>query len=219
MPPTKHGFKKESSKASPSKPPKVNDDYVYDIGDRLTGSDLDNRIDRFEATYSSTRPEYQGFSFIGTDEETVHIPAEVARSIHAHCEFRAHPITANQKIQPNYVKANVRNREPDKVGNLKVAAVGYYNRVQQHIGLPNYLRIKSMAIQKALFKHHLMYKQIGKRDDYPACADLDYSEQVLERVHNELSTDTQHGKTCGGSRIMEAAEDRRALANEDYRNG
>ena len=52
MPPTKHGFKKESSKASPSKPPKVYDDYVYDIGTRLTGSDLDNRIDRFEATYS-----------------------------------------------------------------------------------------------------------------------------------------------------------------------
>ena len=41
------------------------------------------------------------------------------------------PITANQKIQPNYVKSNVQNREPDKVGNLKVSAVGYYNRVQQ----------------------------------------------------------------------------------------
>ena len=51
MPP-KHGFKKEKSKASPSKPPKVYNDYVYDIGDRLTGSDLDNRIGRFEATYS-----------------------------------------------------------------------------------------------------------------------------------------------------------------------
>ena len=212
MPHTKHGFKKENSKASPSKPPKVYDDYVYDIGDRLTGSDLDNRIERFEATYQSTRPEYQGFSFVGTDKKTIVVPPEVARSIHAHCEFQAHPITANQKIQPNYVKANVRNREPDKVGNLKVSSVGYYNRVQQHIGLPNYNRIKSMAIQKALFQDHLMYKEIGKREDYPACADIDYSKQVLARVHKELSTTTQYGKTCGGSRLMEAATDREALA-------
>ena len=145
MPPTKHGFKKEKSKASPSKPPKVYEDYVYDIGARLTGSDLDSRIDRFESTYPSTRPEYQGFSFVGKDGKQIDIPAGVARSIHAHCEFQAHPITANQKIQPNYVKANVRNREPDKVGNLKVSSVGYYNRVQQQIGLPNYNRINSMA--------------------------------------------------------------------------
>ena len=116
--------------------------------DPLRSSDLEDRIERFEATYKATRQEYQGFSFRNDNDEEVAIPPEVARSIHAHCEFRAHPITANQKIQPNYVKSNVQNREPDKVGNLKVSAVGYYNRVQQQIGLPNYQRIKSMNIQK-----------------------------------------------------------------------
>ena len=124
---------------------------------------------------------------------------EVARSIHAHCEFRAHPITANQKIQPNYVKSNVQNREPDKVGNLKVSAVGYYNRVQQQIGLPNYQRIKSMNIQKTLFQNQLMKKDVGKRDDYPAVADLGYSGQVFTRMKKELSVVTAKGKVCGGS--------------------
>ena len=120
-----------------------------------------------------------------------------------HCEFSAHPITANQKIQPNYVKSNVQNREPDKVGNLKVSAVGYYNRVQQHIGLPNYQRIKSMAIQKTLFGNNLMYKDVSKRDDYPAVADIDYSEQVFNRMeHGHLFAykkplhNTARGRQC-----------------------
>ena len=37
-------------------------------------------------------------------------------------------------------------------------------------------------------------------------------EQVLDRVQKELSTTTQYGAACGGSRLMEAATDRRALA-------
>ena len=122
----KHGFKKTVAKASPIKTQKVYNDYIYDIGDELTGSDLEERIERFEATYPSKRKEYQGFSFTAkiridgeiTEKEIV-VPADVARSIHAHCEFSAHPITANQKLQPNYVKSNVRDREPGKVGNLK----------------------------------------------------------------------------------------------------
>ena len=106
----KHGFKKKIQKASPTKTPKVYNDYIYDIGDELSGSDLDDRIERFEATYPSKRREYQGFSFtanieidglITEKDEEIAVPAEVARSIHAHCEFGAHPITANQKLQPS----------------------------------------------------------------------------------------------------------------------
>ena len=142
--PKKHGFKKQMTVESPEKTPKTYNDYIYDIGDELKGSDLDERIERFEATYPAKRTEYHGFSFTAnirvdgqTIEKEIAVPAEVARSIHAHCEFSAHPITANQKLQPNYVKSNVRDRQPSKVGNLKVSAVGYFNRVQQHIGLPN----------------------------------------------------------------------------------
>ena len=89
MPSRKHGFKKKTSEAESSIPQKDYKDYVYDIGDRLTGSDLEDRIERFEATYKATRQEYQGFSFRNDNDEEVAIPPEVARSIHAHCEFRA----------------------------------------------------------------------------------------------------------------------------------
>ena len=40
------------------KTPEVYNDYIYDIGDELSGSDLDERIERFEATYPSKRREY-----------------------------------------------------------------------------------------------------------------------------------------------------------------
>ena len=153
------------------------------------GSDLDERIEHFEATYPAKRPEYHGFSFtanIRIDgqmiEKEIAVPAEVARSIHAHCEFSAHPITANQKLQPNYVKSNVRDRQPSKVGNLKVSAVGYFNRVQQHIGLPNYTRIKAQTIPKELVKHNLMYQDVGKRKDYPAVADLACAQNVIAHL-------------------------------------
>ena len=216
--PKKHGFKKQTKVESPEKTPKQYNDYIYNIGDELKGPDLNERIERFEATYPAKRQEYHGFSFMAsirvdgqTIEKEIAVPAEVARSIHAHCEFSAHPITANQKLQPNYVKSNVRDRQPSKVGNLKVSAVGYFNRVQQHIGLPNYTRIKAQTIQKELFKHNLMYKDVGKRKDYPAVADLDYSEQTFARMKKELSNATQFGPTCGGSRLMENKADQSAL--------
>ena len=217
--PKTYGFKKQTKVESPKKTPKTYNDYIYNIGDELKGPDLDERIERFEATYPAKRPEYHGFSFtanIRVDgqiiEKEVAVPAaEVARSIHAHCEFGAHPITANQKLQPNYVKSNVRDGQPTKVGNLKVSAVGYFNRVQQQIGLPNYTRIKAQTIQKELFKHHLMYKDVGKRTDYPAVADLDYSEQTFAHMKRELSNSTQYGLTCGGSRLMENTADQCAL--------
>ena len=66
--PKNHGFKKKTQKASPIKKPKVYNDYIYDIGDELSGSDLDQRIERFEATYPSKRREYQGFSFTANIE-------------------------------------------------------------------------------------------------------------------------------------------------------
>ena len=59
----KYSFKKQTKVESPEKTPKQYNDYVYDIGDELKGSDLDERIERFEATYPSKRPEYHGFSF------------------------------------------------------------------------------------------------------------------------------------------------------------
>ena len=45
----------------------------------------------------------------------------------------------------------------------------------------------SAAIQKELFNNKLMYKDVGKRTDYPAVADLDYSEQVSARMKKELA--------------------------------
>ena len=38
----KHGFKKKTEEASPTKTPKVYNDYIYDIGDELKGSDLED---------------------------------------------------------------------------------------------------------------------------------------------------------------------------------
>ena len=68
-----------------------------------------------------------------------------------------------------------------------------------------------MNIQKTLFQNHLMYKDVGKRDDYPAVADLDYYGQVFIRMKKELSVVTAKGKVCGGSRLMEATSEQRTL--------
>ena len=68
-----------------------------------------------------------------------------------------------------------------------------------------------MAIQKELFNNNLMYKEVGKSTNYPAVADLDYSEQTFARMKKELSNTTQYGLTCGGSRLMEKTADRKAL--------
>ena len=56
-----------------------------------------------------------------------------------------------------------------------------------------------------------MYKDVGKRTDYPAVADLDYSEQTFAHMKRELSNSTQYCLTCGGSRLMENTADQRAL--------
>ena len=68
-----------------------------------------------------------------------------------------------------------------------------------------------MNIQKTLFQNQLMKKDVGKRDDYPAVADLGYSGQVFTRMKKELSVVTAKGKVCGGSRLMEATSERRTL--------
>ena len=71
MPSRRHGFKKKNAEAESSIPPKDYKDYIYDIGDPLRGSDLEDRIERFEATYKATRQEYQGFSFLNDNDEEV----------------------------------------------------------------------------------------------------------------------------------------------------
>ena len=115
-----HGFKKRSN-ASPSKTQKQKQhtDYIKDIGEAMSEDVITERIQRFEDEYSSRRPEYQDLVFtakIDGKAREIPIPAQVARSIHAHCEFNSHPITATQKLQPNYVKSNVKEMAPNKVG-------------------------------------------------------------------------------------------------------
>ena len=113
-------------------------------------------------------------------------------------------IRLQQIKNPNQFTLNLMCETVSRVKSVTLKSLQsgiFLNRVQQQIGLPNYTRIKAQTIQKELFKHNLVYKDVGKRKDYPAVADLDYSEQTFARMKKGLSNSTQYGLTCGGSRL------------------
>ena len=65
------GSRRKTQKRNHQYRQKITKIYIYDIGDPLRGSDLEDRIERFEATYKATRQEYQGFSFLNDNDEEV----------------------------------------------------------------------------------------------------------------------------------------------------
>ena len=178
--------------------------YIYDLGEYPV---KDTNKERFRNTWSSSRSEYFGHSFkvkIDGQEHEVTVPNQVAREIHISAETEAHPLTFHQKLQPNYVTGN-KNKSPAHVNNLKVQNVCYFNSIQSHLQLPNYLRQKSWAIQKEIFANNVKYKDIGKPGN-PSIMDLDYSSQVLAHVKKEIlpkkkSTKKQKAN-CGGSQLV-----------------
>lgn len=179
--------------------------YIYDLGEHPVKND---NKERFRLTWSDSRPEYSGHSFkvkIDGKEHEVTVPNQVAREIHITAETEAHPLTFHQKLQPNYVSGN-KNKSPAHVNNLRVQNVCYFNSIQSHLQLPNYLRQKSWAIQKEIFANNVKYKDIGK-SGHPSVMDLDYSSQVLAHLKKEIqpkkkSHTRKQKANCGGSKLV-----------------
>lgn len=186
------------------------DSYVFDLGEHPVP---DSNKSKFRDIYSASGAEYFGHTFktkIDGKEHTITIPNRVAREVHISAETERHPITFNQKLQPNYITGN-RTKGPSYVGRLKVQSICYFNSIQSQLQLPNFCRQKCWAIQKEIFKHHVQYKDVGKSGNAPAIMDLDYSKQVLQHMKTVILPKQKRASQklkvqCGGSRILEDPE-------------
>ena len=102
------------------------DSYVFDLGEHPVP---DSNKTKFRDIYSASGAEYSGHNFktkIDGKEHTITIPNRVAREVHISAETERHPITFNQKLQPNYITGN-RTKGPSYVGRLKVQSICYFN--------------------------------------------------------------------------------------------
>ena len=185
------------------------DSYVFDLGEHPVP---DRNKTKFRDVYSASGREYSGHTFkttIDGKEHTITIPNRVAREVHISAETERHPITFNQKLQPNYITGN-RNKGPSYVGRLKVQSICYFNSIQSQLQLPNFFRQKAWAIQKEIFTNKLQFKDVGKPGN-PAIMDLDYSKQVLQHMKTVILPKQKRASQklkvqCGGSRILEDPE-------------
>ena len=193
------------------------DSYVFDLGEHPVP---DSNKTKFRDVYSASGAEYSGHTFktkIDGKEHTITIPNRVAREVHISAETERHPITFNQKLQPNYITGN-RTKGPSYVGRLKVQSICYFNSIQSQLQLPNFCRQKCWAIQKEIFKHKVQYKDVGKSGNAPAIMDLDYSKQVLQHMKTVILPKQKRASQklkvqCGGSRILEDPEIFRKLVS------
>ena len=91
------------------------DSYVFDLGEHPVP---DSNKTKFRDIYSASGAEYSGHTFktkIDGKEHTITIPNRAAREVHISAETERHPITFNQKLQPNYITGN-RNKRPFSCG-------------------------------------------------------------------------------------------------------